>query len=314
MRSPREPERRGGTVTVHVPEFAGRAPRADRARDPLRLPARRRHPPRAALLQHRRRAAVRRRADRRDRRDRRSRHDGAILGVVGAVTELHGDRPGGSARAGRDTARGGSITSRCARSLEIAQDATLRPIADVAADAGIEPDELEQYGRHKAKVDLSILDRLAGRPDGKIVNVTAITPTPAGEGKTTTSVALTQGLGAIGRTRRARAARGVARPGLRREGRSGGRRLRAGRADGGPEPPLHGRPARDHGREQPPLGADRRAPPARQRARARPALDHVAAVHGHERPLPPRRRHRPRRADERPPAADRASTSRRRAR
>ena len=84
-------------------------------------------------------------------------------------------------------------------SLEIAQDATLRPIADVAAEAGIEPDELEQYGRHKAKVDLSILDRLAGRPDGKIVNVTAITPTPAGEGKTTTSVALTQGLGAIGR-------------------------------------------------------------------------------------------------------------------
>ena len=84
-------------------------------------------------------------------------------------------------------------------SLEIAQGAMLRPIADVAADAGIEPDELEQYGRHKAKVDLSILDRLADRPDGKIVNVTAITPTPAGEGKTTTSVALTQGLGAIGR-------------------------------------------------------------------------------------------------------------------
>jgi formyltetrahydrofolate synthetase len=85
-------------------------------------------------------------------------------------------------------------------SLEIAQDATLRPIADVAADAGIEPDELEQYGRYKAKVDLSILERLAGRPDGKLINVTAITPTPPGEGKTTTSVSLTQGLGALGRT------------------------------------------------------------------------------------------------------------------
>ena len=84
-------------------------------------------------------------------------------------------------------------------SLEIAQEASLRPIADVAADAGIEPGELEQYGRHKAKVDLSILDRLADRPDGKIINVTAITPTPAGEGKTTTSVSLTQGLGALGR-------------------------------------------------------------------------------------------------------------------
>jgi formate--tetrahydrofolate ligase len=84
-------------------------------------------------------------------------------------------------------------------SLEIAQAATLRPIADVAVDAGIEPGELEQYGRFKAKVDLSILDRLADRPDAKIVNVTAITPTPAGEGKTTTSVSLTQGLGTIGR-------------------------------------------------------------------------------------------------------------------
>ena len=59
---------------------------------------------------------------------------------------------------------------------------------------------LEQYGRYKAKVDLSILERLAERPDGKLINVTAITPTPPGEGKTTTSVSLTQGLGALGRT------------------------------------------------------------------------------------------------------------------
>ena len=85
-------------------------------------------------------------------------------------------------------------------SLEIAQEATLRPIADVAEEAGIEPDELELYGRYKAKVDLSILERLADQPDGKIVNVTAITPTPAGEGKTTTSVSLTQGLGKLGRS------------------------------------------------------------------------------------------------------------------
>ena len=84
-------------------------------------------------------------------------------------------------------------------SLEIAQAATLRPISDIAADAGIEPDELEQYGRYKAKVDLSLLERLADRPDGKLINVTAITPTPPGEGKTTTSVSLTQGLGVLGR-------------------------------------------------------------------------------------------------------------------
>jgi formate--tetrahydrofolate ligase len=84
-------------------------------------------------------------------------------------------------------------------SLEIAQAAELRPIGDVAADAGLEPDEVDLYGRYKAKVDLSVLDRLAGRADATLVCVTAITPTKAGEGKTTTSVSLTQGLGHIGR-------------------------------------------------------------------------------------------------------------------
>jgi formate--tetrahydrofolate ligase len=83
--------------------------------------------------------------------------------------------------------------------LEIAQEAVLRPIAEVAADAGIEPDELKPYGSTRAKVALSILDRLADRPDGKLIITTAITPTKAGEGKTTTSVSLTQGLGAIGK-------------------------------------------------------------------------------------------------------------------
>jgi formate--tetrahydrofolate ligase len=84
-------------------------------------------------------------------------------------------------------------------SLEIAQNAVLRPIADIAADAGLEPDEVDLYGRYKAKVSLGVLDRLADRPDAKLVTVTAITPTKAGEGKTTTAVSLTQGLGAIGR-------------------------------------------------------------------------------------------------------------------
>jgi formate--tetrahydrofolate ligase len=83
--------------------------------------------------------------------------------------------------------------------LEIAQEAILRPITDVAADAGILEEELEQYGRFKGKVSLSILDRLAGRPDGKLVITTAITPTKAGEGKTTTSISLTQGMGRIGK-------------------------------------------------------------------------------------------------------------------
>ena len=91
------------------------------------------------------------------------------------------------------------MTTALPSSLEIAQAATLRPIEEIAALAGLEPDEVEPYGRTKAKIDLAVLDRLKGTPDGKLVCVTAITPTKAGEGKTTTSVSLTQGLGHIGR-------------------------------------------------------------------------------------------------------------------
>ncbi len=83
-------------------------------------------------------------------------------------------------------------------SLEIAQAAQLLPITEIAAAAGIEEDELEPYGRYKAKVSHSVLDRLADVPDGRLVAVTAITPTPAGEGKTTTAVSLAQGLGLLG--------------------------------------------------------------------------------------------------------------------
>jgi len=83
-------------------------------------------------------------------------------------------------------------------SLEIAQEAVLRPISEIAERAGLLPEEYDGYGRDKAKVDLSVLDRLATTPDAKLICVTAITPTKAGEGKTTTSVSLTQGLGHIG--------------------------------------------------------------------------------------------------------------------
>jgi formate--tetrahydrofolate ligase len=74
-----------------------------------------------------------------------------------------------------------------------------RPITEIAAAAGIQPEELESYGKVRGKITLDILSRLAGRPDGKLVIVTAITPTKAGEGKTTTSISLTQGLGRIGK-------------------------------------------------------------------------------------------------------------------
>ena len=84
--------------------------------------------------------------------------------------------------------------------MSVVSDASqiqLRPIAEIAKAAGIQPDELEVFGEHRAKVKLPLLRRLAGKSDGKLVIVTAITPTKAGEGKTTTSVALTQGLGRI---------------------------------------------------------------------------------------------------------------------
>src|SRR2546429_3873249 len=84
-------------------------------------------------------------------------------------------------------------------SLEIAQSAVLRPIDELAAELGLLPEEVDLYGRFKAKIDLSVLDRLATSPSGKLIDVTAITPTKAGEGKTTTSVSLTQGLGHIGK-------------------------------------------------------------------------------------------------------------------
>jgi len=84
--------------------------------------------------------------------------------------------------------------------LEIARSVTPRPIVDIAAELGIEPDELELYGPTKAKVRLEAITRLeAERPRGKYVVVTAITPTPLGEGKSTTTVGLAQGLNRIGR-------------------------------------------------------------------------------------------------------------------
>src|SRR5499433_1059082 len=82
--------------------------------------------------------------------------------------------------------------------LEIAQRARLKPIAEIAASLGIEEDELELYGKHKAKVTLSVMKRLAGRPNGKYIDVTAITPTPLGEGKTTMTIGLAMALHRVG--------------------------------------------------------------------------------------------------------------------
>lgn len=83
--------------------------------------------------------------------------------------------------------------------VQIAQEAKMLPITEVAKSLGIQEDELELYGKYKAKVSLNVLKRLESRPDAKLVLVTAINPTPAGEGKTTTNVGLSMGLNKIGK-------------------------------------------------------------------------------------------------------------------
>ncbi|HVQ22731.1 MAG TPA: formate--tetrahydrofolate ligase, partial [Candidatus Saccharimonadia bacterium] len=83
-------------------------------------------------------------------------------------------------------------------SLQIAQAASMRPIADIGAELGLLPEELELYGPYKAKISLDVLRRLADRPNGREILITAITPTPLGEGKTTTTIGLAQGLNRIG--------------------------------------------------------------------------------------------------------------------
>jgi formate--tetrahydrofolate ligase len=83
--------------------------------------------------------------------------------------------------------------------LEISRQATLKPVADIAAEIGIPPWLIEPYGEHVAKIDLAAIEALADRPRARYVVVTAVTPTPLGEGKTTTTIGLGQAMGVIGK-------------------------------------------------------------------------------------------------------------------
>ncbi|NLT12403.1 MAG: formate--tetrahydrofolate ligase [Clostridiaceae bacterium] len=82
--------------------------------------------------------------------------------------------------------------------IQIAQNTTLKPINEIASQLGLSPDDLDCYGRYKAKIPLSVASRLRDKPDGKLVLVTAMNPTPAGEGKTTVSIGLAQALCKLG--------------------------------------------------------------------------------------------------------------------
>ena len=83
--------------------------------------------------------------------------------------------------------------------IEIAQSSAMQPILDIARALDIDERYVEQYGRYKAKIDYNLLRELNDKPDGKLILVTAISPTPAGEGKTTTTVGLADGLRKIGK-------------------------------------------------------------------------------------------------------------------
>ncbi len=189
--------------------------------------------------------------------------------------------------------------------LEIARSVTPRPIIDIARELGIADDELELYGPTKAKVTLEAITRLeAERPRGKYVVVTAITPTPLGEGKSTTSVGLAQGLNHIGVKAAVNIRQPSLGPGLRDQGWRGRWRLQPGHPDGGLQPPPDRRRPCHRGGAQPGRRVPRQQPPPQEPARDRSARHPVAEGPRHQRPGAPSRRHRPGRTRGRRPARD----------
>ena len=83
--------------------------------------------------------------------------------------------------------------------IEIAQENRMEPVREIAESLGIDDGYIEEYGKYKAKIDYRLISDMKNRKDGRLVLVTAITPTPAGEGKTTTSIGLADGLRHIGK-------------------------------------------------------------------------------------------------------------------
>ena len=130
--------------------------------------------------------------------------------------------------------------------IEIAREATKLPIQEIGAKVGIESADLLPYGHDKAKVSQSFINSVQDRADGKLILVTAINPTPAGEGKTTTTVGLGDGLNRIGKKAMVCIREASLGPNFGMKGGAAGGGYVAGGADGGNEPPLHRRLPRDH--------------------------------------------------------------------
>ena len=157
--------------------------------------------------------------------------------------------------------------------IEIAKQAKMKKITEIADGIGISADDLEPYGHYKAKLSEELYTKLADKPDGKLILVTAINPTPAGEGKTTISVGLAESMAKIGKKAILALREPLARPRIRHKGRRCWRRIRSGSAYGGYKPAFYGRYARHHRGEQPALRADRQLYAAGQPAENRPEKD-----------------------------------------
>jgi hypothetical protein len=189
--------------------------------------------------------------------------------------------------------------------IEIARAAQKKPIQEIGAKLGIPSEALLPYGHDKAKVGQDFIEACSDRPNGKLILVTAINPTPAGEGKTTTTVGLGDGLNRIGKKAAICIREASLGPELRDEGGRRRRRQCAGRADGGHEPPFHRRFPRDHLGAQPAERDDRQPHLLGQRARDRRTPRGLAPRARHERPGAARYRDLARRRGQRLPAADR---------
>ena len=196
-------------------------------------------------------------------------------------------------------------------SLEIAQDAELRPIEEIGTELGLEPEEIEPYGRYKGKVSLDCPGP-ARRQSGRQADLRhGDDPDEGRRGQDDDVGRAHRGHGLHRPQPGPLPARAVAGTGVRAEGRRRRGRLRPGGPDGGPQPALHRRHPRDRRRQQPARGDPRRLDPARQPAPHRRPAGDLEARRGHERPRPATGRARPRRLRQRLSPGDRLRHHRR---